>query len=114
MLVGSARVSVQAFTLPSLRTRKGRPPWSVLTWKPVTLPTAWQGSSGQDGSGVVAVLPSTTVVRELVAAPAPVAIATRAARQAASPIATAIWPRAAIRSATPALWEDLDMPVLLS
>jgi hypothetical protein len=40
LLVGWARVSVQAFTLPSLRTRKGRLDWSVLTWKPVTLPTA--------------------------------------------------------------------------
>ena len=55
LLVGWARVSVQDLTLPSRETRKGSWAWPLLTWKPVTLPTAWQGSDGQDGSGVVAV-----------------------------------------------------------
>ena len=36
--------------------------WPLLTWKPVTLPTAWQGRSGQEGSGSDAVWPRITVV----------------------------------------------------
>ncbi|MFP5388669.1 MAG: hypothetical protein ACLGG5_05140 [Thermoleophilia bacterium] len=81
LLVGCERVSVQDLILPSLRTRKGSEPWLVLTWKPVTLPIAWHGDSGQDGSGIVAVSPSTTVVWAVslspVAAPAVPAKTTR-------------------------------------
>ena len=71
MLVGCASVNVHDLTLPSRGTWNGRLVWSVLIWNPVTLPTAWQGDSGQEGSGVVLVWPRTTVVLELVAAPAP-------------------------------------------
>ena len=114
LLVGCERVSVQDLILPSLRTLKGSDPWLVLTWKPVTLPIAWQGDSGQEGSGVVAVLPRTTVVFEVVAAPALAASATRSARQPASAISQR---QPAATPADPALTapcEDLDMPMLLS
>src|ERR1044072_8267998 len=95
-LVGWARVSVQALTRPSRGTRKGSCDWSVATWKPVTLPTAWQGSSGQEGSGTVA-------------APAPAARTTRVARQPARAAASVNLPVAAIRPSAPALCEYLDM-----
>src|ERR1044072_8677400 len=106
---GRARVSVQALTRPSRGTRKGSCDWSVATWKPVTLPTAWQGSSGQEGAGTGAVLPRTTVARESVAAPAPAARTTRVARQPARAAASVNLPVAAIRPSAPALCEYLDM-----
>src|ERR1044072_6721929 len=108
-LVGWARVSVQALTRPSRGTRKGSCDWSVATWKPVTLPAAWQGGAGQEGSGTVAVLPRTTVARESVAAPAPAARTTRGARQPARAAASVNLPVAAIRPSAPALCEYLDM-----
>src|SRR6188472_4238452 len=93
LLVGCERVSVQDLILPGLRTLKGSEPWPVLTWKPVTLPIAWQGDSGQEGSGTVAALPRTTVVLVGLAAPALAPSATRSARQPASPITSARRPR---------------------
>ena len=87
----------------------------MLTWKPVTLPIAWQGSSGQEGSGTVAVLPSTTVVFEVVAAPA--LAPTRATRSARQPASADRQRQATAIPADPALTapcEDLDMPMLLS
>ena len=86
LLVGWARVSVQDLIVPSVLTRNGFWLWSVETWKPVTLPTAWQGRFGQDGSGVVEVAPSVTVV-----------FSTSAARRATA--ASAIRARAAAPSA---------------
>src|ERR1044072_5942583 len=108
-LVGWGRVSVQDLTRPAGGTRKGSCDWSVATWKPVTLPTAWQGSSGQEGSGTVAVLPRTTVARESVAAPAPAARTTRVARQPARAAASGNLPVAAFRPSAPALCESLAM-----
>src|ERR1700746_2328007 len=48
--------------VPSWGTRNGSCVWPLLTWKPVTLPTALQGLSGQEGSGSPAVWPRITVV----------------------------------------------------
>src|SRR6476659_9921420 len=115
LLVGWARVKVQAVILPPLGTLNGSLAWPLLSWKPVTLPTAWQGSSGQEGSGVVAVSPRTTVVRVVLAAPAPATRAMRTARQPAVSVATAMRPRLrAGLAAMGAPCEDLDMPLLLS
>src|ERR1700742_3952799 len=80
LLVGCARVSVQDLIVPSVWTRNGFWVWPLETWKPVTLPTAWQGWLGQDGSGVAAVWPSVTVVFSTFAAPAPPANAATEAR----------------------------------
>src|SRR5436305_9313711 len=63
LLVGCARVRVQALIVPSWGTRNGSCVCPLLTWKPVTLPTAWHGSSGQEGSGTVDVCPRITRVR---------------------------------------------------
>ncbi len=110
--VGWARVRVQALIVPSRGTENGRLAWLVLTWKPVTLPTAWQGESGQEGSGTVEVLPRTTVAvpgaAALAAAKAPTA--TRAQRTA--PNAS----RRPRRRPCPVgdACEDLDIQLLLS
>src|ERR1700760_5105043 len=85
--VGWARVSVHDLIVPLVWTRNGFWVWPLETWKPVTLPTAWQGWSGQDGSGVAAVWPSVTVV---FSTSAPLATATSATR------ATARTPRARV------------------
>src|ERR1044072_5473354 len=111
-LVGWGRVSVQDLTRPAGGTRKGSCDWWVLTWKPVTLPTAWQGSSGQEGSGTVDVSPRTTVVRELVAAPAPAKSATSKARHPANDSAIVARPRRRSDSDPTVLSENLDMPML--
>src|ERR1700759_4122374 len=87
LLVGCARVSVHDLIVPSVLTRNGLLFWSVETWKPVTLPTAWQGMFGQDGSGVSDVAPSVTVVFSTPAAPAAAASAIR--MRAAAPSANA-------------------------
>src|SRR5690348_16287014 len=84
LLVGCARVRVQDLIVPLWLTKKGERVWPLLTWKPVTLPTAWQGSPGQDGSGTVAVWPSTTWVLGTSAAPAPATKAARMAREQTS------------------------------
>src|ERR1700755_770170 len=70
LLVGWARVRVHDLIEPSLLTRNGVWVWPLEIWKPVTLPTAWQGRFGQDGSGVEEVAPSVTVVCSTLAAPA--------------------------------------------
>jgi hypothetical protein len=89
----------------------GSDAWPLLTWNPVTLPIAWQGISGQEGSGTLEVLPSTIVVRELVAAPAP---ATRATRMARAPTAAAASPRLTAGRVATASPDILDIPLLLS
>ena len=43
----------------------------MLTWKPVTLPIAWQGSSGHEGSGWAAVSPRYCGVQAQYAPPPP-------------------------------------------
>src|SRR5664279_4389169 len=83
-LVGWARVSVQALIVPSRGTWKGWLVWPLLAWKPVTLPTAWQGSPGQEGSGAEAVLPSTTVVFSTPAALEPATTQAAIAREHAA------------------------------
>src|SRR5262249_24560762 len=83
----------------------------VLTWKPVTLPIAWQGDSGQDGSGVVAVLPSVTMTFAWPATLVPAASpATTAANSKVATIAVRR-PRRRADSALEPACEDLDMPV---
>ena len=88
LLVGWARVSVQDLIVPSVWTRNGFWVWPLETWKPVTLPTAWQGRFGQDGSGVAEVAPSVTVVFSTAAAAATAASAIRATAAAPSAMAT--------------------------
>src|ERR1700742_5196494 len=75
---GWARVSVHDLIVRLVWTRNGFWAWPLETWKPVTLPTAWQGWSGQDGSGVAAVWPSVTVVFSTSAPSATATSATRA------------------------------------
>jgi hypothetical protein len=70
--------------VPSVLTRNGFWDCPLETWKPVTLPTAWQGRFGQDGSGVEDVAPSVTVVFSTPAAVATAAIAIRASAAAPS------------------------------
>src|ERR1700760_4319037 len=88
LLVGWARVRVQDLIVPSVWTRNGFCAWSLETWKPVTLPTAWQGVPGQDGSGVVEVPPRVTVVFSTLAAVATAVSAITAARAPATTKAT--------------------------
>jgi hypothetical protein len=60
----------------------------VESWKPVTLPTAWHGRFGHDGSGIVGVAPRVTVVLSTWAAPAIEATAIAATAAAASAMPT--------------------------
>src|ERR1700761_8936723 len=88
LLVGWARVRVHDLIVPSVWTRKGFCAWPLETWKPVTLPTAWQGRSGQDGSGVLEVPPRVTVVVSTLPAVGAAAHAMAATRAPATRSAT--------------------------
>src|SRR4051812_33571280 len=112
-VVGKESVIVQPVISPSLGTRNGRLPSSLRIWKPVTLPTARQGDSGQDASGVCGVWPRTILVR-LAAAPAPGGLLISPAHTHTAAIAAAAT-RALRRSAiaaAPVL--DFDIRKLLS
>ena len=86
----------------------------MLTWKPVTLPTAWQGDSGQEGSGTVAVLAEDD--GRLGGRRRAGACSDRDEEHeaAASAITSASRPRVPADPALTAPCEDLDMPLLLS
>jgi hypothetical protein len=80
----------------------------LLTWNPVTLPTAWQGSSGQEGSGSVEVWPRITVVcGTLAASLSATRLARSASEQASRPARSQLFLRNPAVD-TPAD-EDLDM-----
>src|SRR3954454_20893036 len=113
LLVGCARVRVQALIVPSFGTANGSRACPLLTWKPVTLPTAWQGSSGQDGSGSVAVWPRITVVRVTLAAPLSATWLASSARVQVSRPRTSQRPLRSPAVGT-AADENLDMDLLLS
>ena len=112
-MVGCARVRVQDLIVPSWGTMKGERVWPLLTWKPVTLPIAWQGRAGQDGSGTVEVWPRTTVVLGTLAALAPTARALKVAREPTANTRISQRPRPGASAAiTP--FKDLDIHMLLS
>src|SRR4051812_38540898 len=112
-VVGKESVIVQPVISPSLGTRNGRLPSALRIWKPVTLPTARQGDSGQDASGLCGVLPRMMVVR-LAAAPAPggLLISPAHTHTAATAVAAARAPRRSAIPAAPIL--DFDIRKLLS
>src|SRR3954447_18645652 len=104
---------LQEVTVPSNGTRNGRLPLSLETWKPVTLAMPRQGFSGQEGSGVFGVSPSTTVTLDA-AAPAPLP-RTSAAQSASALTAAASPARASGRCFTgTATWVSLDCGIRLA
>src|SRR6476619_7896539 len=110
--VGTERVIVQPVISPFLGTRKGRLPSALWIWKPVTLPTARQGASGQDASGVCGVWPRMMVVRFSAAAPGGLLISPADTHSAVRAMPAARAPRRWTAAAVPIL--DSDIRKLLS